>query len=148
VAITVDVRQTPVAQPQHRQGEDYEEEGRGARREAQENSRNSLHLSRYCSLSSMGFERTFRLSRYVSRVSNARPAVLEDLERRGAAPFTREEMRESLAGDPASLASRLRALRERVMVTVAHRDLNDLAPLGEVLDTMTALAEESIAAAV
>ncbi len=96
----------------------------------------------------MGFERTCRLSRYVSRVANARPAVVEDLERRNAAPFTREEMREALAGEPEGLSRRLRALRERVMVTLAHRDLNDLAPLAEVLATMTALAEESIAAAV
>jgi len=96
----------------------------------------------------MGFERTCRLSRYVSRVANARPAVVEDLERRNAAPFTREEMREALTGEPEGLSRRLRALRERVMVTLAHRDLNDLAPLAEVLATMTALAEESIAAAV
>jgi glutamate-ammonia-ligase adenylyltransferase len=96
----------------------------------------------------MGFERTCRLSRYVSRVANARPAVVEDLERRNAAPFTREEMREALAGEPEGLSRRLRALRERVMVTLAHRDLNDLAPLAEVLATMTALAEESIGAAV
>ena len=34
------------------------------------------------------------------------------------------------------------------MVTLAHRDLNGLAPLDEVFATMTALAEESIAAAV
>ena len=74
--------------------------------------------------------------------------MVEDLERRNAAAFTREEMREALAGEPEGLSRRLRALRERVMVTLAHRDLNDLAPLAEVLATMTALAEESIAAAV
>jgi len=96
----------------------------------------------------MGFDRTCRLSRYVSRVANARPAVVEDLERRNAAPFTREEMREALAGEPEGLSRRLRALRERVMVTLAHRDLEGLAPLSEVLATMTALAEESIGAAV
>ena len=96
----------------------------------------------------MGIERTFRLSRYVSRVANAHPAVVEDLRRREAAPFSREEMRASLEGDAEGLASRLRRLRERVMVTLAHRDLNDLAPLDEVLATMTQLAEESIAAAV
>jgi hypothetical protein len=106
VAVPVDVRQAPIAQPEHRQGEDYEEEGRGAGRQAQENSRNSLHLALYCSLWMMGFERTCRLSRYVSRVANARPAVVEDLERRNAAPFTREEMREALAGEPEGLSRR------------------------------------------
>ncbi|MEO5692788.1 MAG: bifunctional [glutamate--ammonia ligase]-adenylyl-L-tyrosine phosphorylase/[glutamate--ammonia-ligase] adenylyltransferase, partial [Usitatibacter sp.] len=45
------------------------------------------------------------------------------------------------------LASRLRRLRERVMVTLAHRDLNGLAGLDEVFETMTALADTTIAAA-
>ncbi len=94
------------------------------------------------------FERTCRLSRYVARVANARPGVVEDMERREAAAFSRAEMRAALAGGPESLDRRLRALRERVMVTLAHRDLNDMAPLDEVFATMTALAEESIAAAV
>ena len=57
-------------------------------------------------------------------------------------------MRASLQGDADGLAKRLRALRERVMVTLAHRDLNGLAPLDEVFATMTALAEECIGAAV
>jgi len=56
-------------------------------------------------------------------------------------------MRASLAAGAPALAVRLRRLRERVMVGLAHRDLNDLAPLGEVFATMTALAEECIAAA-
>jgi [glutamine synthetase] adenylyltransferase / [glutamine synthetase]-adenylyl-L-tyrosine phosphorylase len=94
------------------------------------------------------FERTCRLSRYVARMANARPGVVEDLERRGAAPFSRSAMREALAGAPEGLDQRLRALRERVMVTLAHRDLNGLATLDEVFATMTALAEECIAAAV
>jgi glutamate-ammonia-ligase adenylyltransferase len=95
----------------------------------------------------MGLDRTLKLSQYVSRVANARPEVLVDLERRAGRPFAREEMRAALAGDAETLAPRLRRLRERVMVTLAHRDLNGLAPLDEVFATMTALAEESIAAA-
>ena len=70
------------------------------------------------------------------------------MERRQAAPFSRVEMRSSLEGDASGLARRLRSLRERVMVTLAHRDLNGMAPLDEVFATMTALAEECIAAAV
>jgi [glutamine synthetase] adenylyltransferase / [glutamine synthetase]-adenylyl-L-tyrosine phosphorylase len=93
------------------------------------------------------FDRTLRLSRYVDRVAAARPALVEELERRGARAFERGEMREFLAGDPAALGARLRQLRERVMVTLAHRDLNGLASLDEVFGTMTALADESIAAA-
>ncbi|MGZ5569914.1 MAG: bifunctional [glutamate--ammonia ligase]-adenylyl-L-tyrosine phosphorylase/[glutamate--ammonia-ligase] adenylyltransferase [Usitatibacter sp.] len=96
-------------------------------------------------------DRTLRLSHYVARVASARPQVVEELERRGAQPFDRAAMRAELApGDPAhgeNLAPRLRRLRERVMVTLAHRDLNDMAPLAEVLTTMTDLADECIAAA-
>src|SRR4051812_8558536 len=63
-------------------------------------------------------DRTLRLSQYVARVARARPAVIEELARREAAPFKREEMRDALA-DPAGgpMASRLRELRARVMVT-------------------------------
>jgi [glutamine synthetase] adenylyltransferase / [glutamine synthetase]-adenylyl-L-tyrosine phosphorylase len=92
------------------------------------------------------FERTLRLSHYVRRVAGARPGVVEELERRGAAAIGREEMRAALApGD--DLDQRLRRLRERVMVTLAHRDLNGLAPLDEVFATMSALADECVRAA-
>ena len=95
------------------------------------------------------FERTLRLSQYVSRVAHARPEVVEELERREARAFSREEMRASLDDAPGAppMASRLRHLRARVMVTLAHRDLNGMAPLDEVFDTMSALADECIAAA-
>src|SRR5207244_5433695 len=83
----------------------------------------------------------------VSRIAAARPEVVEELARRGARAFERAEMRAALEGDGRELGRRLRRLRERVMVTLAHRDLNDLASLDEVFATMTALAEECIAAA-
>jgi glutamate-ammonia-ligase adenylyltransferase len=92
------------------------------------------------------FERTRRLSNYVRRVEAARPAIIEDLERRGGAAIGREEMRACL-GPGDDLGTRLRGLRDRVMVTLAHRDLNGLAPLDEVFATMTALADESVRAA-
>lgn len=93
------------------------------------------------------FERTLRLSQYVARTTAARPALAEELERRGARDYDRAEMRAFLADDSQSLSARLRLLRARVMVTLAHRDLNGLATLDEVFTTMTALADESIAAA-
>ena len=93
------------------------------------------------------FDRTLRLSRYVARVTAARPALAAELEERSARAFVRPEMREALAGDAAGLGVRLRRLRERVMVTLAHRDLNGMASLDEVFATMSALAEECIAAA-
>ena len=90
-------------------------------------------------------ERTLRLSRFAARVAHARPDVVHDMEQRGAGPFGRQEMRAALEGASAEeIGSRLRRLRERVMFTLAHRDLNGLAPLDEVLDTMTALAQEGM----
>jgi len=89
-----------------------------------------------------------RLSRYAARVAQARPEVVHDLEQRGAAAFSRQEMQATLEGATAEdIPVRLRKLRERVFFTVAHRDLNGLAPLDEVVSTMTALAEVSVAAA-
>jgi glutamate-ammonia-ligase adenylyltransferase len=92
------------------------------------------------------FERTRALSQFVARVAAASPGIVDEIEQRQARPYTREEMRERLAPGP-DLGSRLRALRKRAMVTLAHRDLNGIAPLAEVFDTMTALAEECIGAA-
>src|SRR5205809_5714731 len=85
------------------------------------------------------FDRTLRLSHYVARVAHARPAVVDELEARAAKPWQREEMRAQLAPGE-DLGSRLRSLRERVMVSLAPRDLNGLAGLDEVLATMTAPA--------
>jgi glutamate-ammonia-ligase adenylyltransferase len=93
------------------------------------------------------FDRTLRLSRYVARVTGAHPALVAELEARATRPWSREEMREALAQGPEP-GPRLRRLRTRVMVALAHRDLNGLAALDEVFATMSALAEESIAAAV
>ncbi|HET9653283.1 MAG TPA: bifunctional glutamine synthetase adenylyltransferase/deadenyltransferase, partial [Usitatibacter sp.] len=106
------------------------------------------------------FQRTLRLSQYVARIAHARPEVVAELERRGARAFTRDEMRADLTpgthpGDAPRepgealppMAARLRSLRARVMVTLAHRDLNGLASLDEVFETMSALADECIAAA-
>jgi glutamate-ammonia-ligase adenylyltransferase len=93
------------------------------------------------------FERTLRLSRYAARVAAARPALVGELEARAGRPWGRDEMRAALAGAPEGLASRLRSLRERVMLALAHRDLNGAASLDEVFATMTALADECIAAA-
>ena len=91
-------------------------------------------------------DRTLRLSPFVRRAVTARPELAAELEARQARGITRTEMRAELApGD--DLGVRLRRLRQRVMVTLAHRDLNGLAALAEVFDTMTSLADESIVAA-
>ncbi|HUQ28710.1 MAG TPA: bifunctional [glutamate--ammonia ligase]-adenylyl-L-tyrosine phosphorylase/[glutamate--ammonia-ligase] adenylyltransferase [Usitatibacter sp.] len=90
-------------------------------------------------------DRTRRLSRFADRVLQVRPELAAALD---AGPVTREAIREALKGDPGALPGRLRRVRERTFLTLAHRDLNGIAPLDEVFATMTALAEESIAAAV
>lgn len=89
------------------------------------------------------FARTLRLSPSCARIAAARPELARELEARQAAGVSRTEMQARLAGstDPAVA---LRRLRAEVMLTLAHRDLNGLAPLSEVLDTMTALAEVAI----
>jgi len=91
-------------------------------------------------------DRTLRLSHFVRRAISARPAIVAELQSREARPFSREEIRGEL-GPGGDLAHRLRAVRERVMVCLAHRDLNGMAPLDEVFATMTSLADESIVAA-
>jgi [glutamine synthetase] adenylyltransferase / [glutamine synthetase]-adenylyl-L-tyrosine phosphorylase len=96
------------------------------------------------------FERTLRLSPFVARTVHARPGLVDELERHAGQPFTREDMRAALADGPdaAAMGSRLRSLRARVMVRLAHRDLAGEAPLDEVFATMSALADECIGAAV
>jgi len=94
------------------------------------------------------FDRTLRLSHYAARMVAAHPWLPGELESREARAFDRSEMRAALADPAQPLAARLRLLRTRAMVTLAHRDLNGLAPLDEVFATMTALADECIAAAV
>ena len=101
------------------------------------------------------FDRTLRLSRFAARAAHARPALVDELEKRGAARVSRAEMQAALEGPSTSsdgsggeeTASRLRQLRSRAMLTLAHRDLNGLASLDEVFQTMTALAEVSVATA-
>ena len=90
--------------------------------------------------------RAARLSRYVSRLLEAEPAL--GLDAGTGQPFSAGEMRAFLSahpsGDDDTLKRALRALRKRVMLRVIARDLGGLAPLAEVTETMTALAEIAI----
>jgi glutamate-ammonia-ligase adenylyltransferase len=90
-------------------------------------------------------ERAKRLSRYVRNLvdSGACTISADDLE----APFSRSLMREALASpvaDEAQLMNKLRKLRQQVMIRIITRDLNNRADLKEVVDTVTALAEETL----
>jgi glutamate-ammonia-ligase adenylyltransferase len=90
-------------------------------------------------------------SRFARRLLEARPALWEEVDQAGVAPWTAERMRGFLAardlGDDGRLAAALRELRARVLLRVAARDLAGLAALDEVVATMSDLAEVALAAA-
>jgi glutamate-ammonia-ligase adenylyltransferase len=89
------------------------------------------------------------LSRYASKLLAARPELGSEL---GAAQgFSGEEIASALAGAPQddedAIKRRLRRLRQRVLLRVMSRDLDGAADLGEVCETMSALADASIGCA-
>jgi glutamate-ammonia-ligase adenylyltransferase len=92
-------------------------------------------------------ERAARLSHYARRLIEAEPRLAAECAAERA--FGPEEMRAALAARPArderALKRALRELRKRVMLRLIARDLAGLAPLGEVFETTTALAEIAIA---
>jgi len=89
------------------------------------------------------------MSRYATRLAAAGLFDAAGLDRLAEAPFGRDRMRGELEGHPDSgtLAPALRRLRARCLATTLARDLAGRASLAEVTATMTALAEESLAAA-
>ncbi len=90
-------------------------------------------------------EKTTRLSRYVRNLLISAPALRDDLQRNLAHAWTKPEMEAFLSAcpiaDEKSLKKTLRDLRKAVMLRLLTRDLNGLADLQEVMDTMTAIAE-------
>ncbi len=79
----------------------------------------------------------------------AQPGLDAQLAVWATAPFERAQMhRRLLAVNENTLEGALRQLRRDVMLTVMQRDLAGVASLDEVVQTMTALAEEAIAASV
>ena len=89
-------------------------------------------------------------SRYVQRLLESEPELLAELRLNVDRPFFREEMQAFLnanadvASDEAGLNRILRCLRKRVMLRLVARDLGALADLGEVMMSMTDLAEIAI----
>ena len=94
--------------------------------------------------------RAARLSRYVRHLLSADPALA--LEAEVDSPFSAEQMRARLSGAgfgvEDALKTGLRRLRQAVMLRLITRDLSGRADLGEVVATATALAEETLRAAV
>ena len=88
-------------------------------------------------------DRAIALSRFVRDRLNARPSWRADLERDLDRPWDAGRMGAALV-DPGDPGRALRDLRNRVVVHIATRDLAGLAPLEEVLTTLSTLAEVCI----
>jgi glutamate-ammonia-ligase adenylyltransferase len=92
-------------------------------------------------------QKTLLCSRYVQRALETDHGLQNWLQENYAAPCSREKMQVLLQqsglalDDETGLARAVRKLRKQVMVKLILRDLNGLADLGEVMHTMTALAE-------
>ena len=92
--------------------------------------------------------RAARLSRYARDLLCAEPGLANGVA--FDAPLDRGWMRAQIEGggqDEETLKTALRRLRKLVMLELITRDLDGRANLAEVVDTMTALAEETVAAA-
>jgi glutamate-ammonia-ligase adenylyltransferase len=91
-----------------------------------------------------------RFSRFAQRLLAARPALETEIEAAVASGWSAAAMRSFLSErdtvDPVALGAALRELRSRVLLRVAARDLSGLAPLAEVVGTMSDLAEVALEA--
>ena len=96
-------------------------------------------------------ERALGISRFLRRSLDARPALRTQLLESIDQPFQRGPMQAFLARSPlaeSTLRSTLRALRARAITHLLVRDLAGLAPLSEVTETMTQLADLAVAEAI
>ena len=84
-------------------------------------------------------------SRFLRQLLAARPDVVEWLREHAGAPLSASCMSDFLEAeaiaDEDGLKRALRRLRQRVMAVLIVRDIGGLAPLSEVVETMTALAD-------
>ncbi|MDR2614177.1 MAG: bifunctional [glutamate--ammonia ligase]-adenylyl-L-tyrosine phosphorylase/[glutamate--ammonia-ligase] adenylyltransferase [Candidatus Accumulibacter sp.] len=84
-------------------------------------------------------------SRFLRQLLTARPEIVDWLREHIDAPVDADGMRDYLNAeaitDEDALKRALRRLRQRVMAVLMARDLGGLAPLPEVFETMSALAE-------
>ena len=89
-------------------------------------------------------------SRYLARLLAARPALAAEVESSLGQPVTAAELAAWLAAQEvgeANLKPMLRQLKQRAYARIAARDLAGLAPLGEVVECMTLIAELAVAKA-
>ena len=93
--------------------------------------------------------KTFRASRYAQRMCGAHGGLIEQIRDGAARPLTAEAMRLWLGDEPdeAAFHARLRTLRRYAMVHTIFRDINGLGNFAEVVDSVSALADVTLAAA-
>ena len=83
-------------------------------------------------------------SRYLANLLVSRPTLIDELADTWSQPLSVEQLHAALtppAGDDNALKTQLRRLRHRAMAHIALRDLCGLAPLAEVVESMTLLAD-------
>ena len=83
-------------------------------------------------------------SRYLVNLLGTRPGLIAELAAIWTAPLSADQLLAALepaATDDDTLKSQLRRLRQRAMAHIALRDLCGLAPLSEVVESMTLLAD-------
>ena len=92
-------------------------------------------------------QKALHCSRYAKRTIETDPSLLEWLQGSYGSSCSRPEMQELLQqsglnlDDETGLSRAMRMLRKQVMVKLILRDLNGLADLSEIMQSMTALAE-------
>jgi glutamate-ammonia-ligase adenylyltransferase len=89
-------------------------------------------------------------SRYLGRLLAAKPALAAEVEASLEKPVSAGELSAWLAAQPvseANLKQVLRQLKQRAYARIAARDLAGLAPLGEVVECMTLIAELAVSKA-
>ena len=90
-------------------------------------------------------------SRYLARLLAARPALAAEVEASLGQPVTAAELAAWLAAQEvgeANLKPKLRQLKQPAYARISARDLGGLAPLGEVVECMTLIAELAVTKAV
>lgn len=99
-----------------------------------------------------GLQHIVNCSLYAARLLSKNALLLEDLLENHQKTYTRESMQAFLDGaeltDETTLKKALRQLRQRVMLRIIYRDLNQLGDLNEVMQTTSDLAEITIQTAV
>ena len=99
-----------------------------------------------------GVRRVLACSLFAARLLAKHALILDDLLENHAKTYSTAAMQDFLSAaeivDEVSLKQALRQLRQRVILRIIYRDLNDLADLQEVMQTTTNLAEIALTTAV